>query len=375
MDVIGISIVVPTRGRSTLVARLLDSLDRAARAYGGEVEVLILDDSDEDEARRIREAVAAHCFATYVPSDPNVRRKRNNGIDRARHEVVLFVDSDCEATPELLREHSRLYAERNGDLGGVVGVTEFVGSDSAMWQVIQRTQFLNAFSFARRMETVPWATCTNTSYKTALLREVGGFDTSFPAKLGGDDVDLGLRVNAAGYKLYSNPSAVVFHARETWNSFAAVLSRAFRWGRMDLHLYHRKHADRITASMPRFVTLFLLLLCMSLAHAVILRRPLFLLFPWAWALLVLALQAFAAVRRSGETWRHFVHELAADALGLAFEAGTILEGLRYFDFSPLFRTVRRGPVLPVFENDEWRTQQWSMLIALLLLTTLIPFWV
>jgi cellulose synthase/poly-beta-1,6-N-acetylglucosamine synthase-like glycosyltransferase len=373
MDMSGISVVVPTRGRSALVARLLKSLESAARMYDGEVEVLILDDSEEDEMQQIRASVATHGFATCLPGDPSVRRKRNHGIERARYDVVLFVDSDCEVTPELFREHARMYAESNGDLGGVVGVTEFVGRDSAMWAVIQRTQFLNAFSFARRMQTVPWATCTNTSYKTALLRELGGFDTSFPARLGGDDVDLGLRVNAAGYKLYSNPSAVVFHTRETWNSFHAVLSRAFRWGRMDLHLYYRKHSDRITASMPRFGTLFLLLLLVSLAQALLLRRPAFLLLPWVWALFVLTLQAFATVRQSGEKWTHFFHELIADVLGLAFEAGTMIEGLRYFDIAPLFHTVRRGPVLPVFENHEWRTQQWSMLLALLLLTAVIPF--
>jgi glycosyltransferase involved in cell wall biosynthesis len=373
MEVSGFSVVVPTRGRPALVARLLESLESAARLYDGKIEVLILDDSEQTDAQQIRASVAAHNFVTYLPGDPSVRRKRNLGIDRSSHDVVLFVDSDCEVTPELFREHARTYAEDHGDLGGVVGVTEFVGRDSAMWAIIQRTQFLNAFSFARRMPTVPWATCTNTSYRTALLRDVGGFDTSFPARLGGDDVDLGLRVNAAGYKLYSNPDAVVFHTRETWSSFHAVLSRAFRWGRMDLHLYYRKHSDRITASMPRFGTLFLLLLLVSFVQAAFLRRPLFLLLPWIWTLLVLAFQAFATVRRSAEKWTHFFHELVADVMGLAFEAGTMIEGLRYFDIGPLFHTVRRGPVLPLFENHEWRTQQWSMLLALLILTAVAPF--
>ncbi|MFL5385031.1 MAG: glycosyltransferase family 2 protein [Longimicrobiaceae bacterium] len=368
----GIAVVVPTLGRPEHVEAMLASLAAAAAGYPGPVQVLVVDDSGEPDAARIRAACAAHPCAEYLRGEASVRRKRNQGVARAAHPIVLFVDSDCSAAPDLFHQHARPYAD-DAELAGVAGVTEFVGADGPMWRVIQSTQFLNAFSFARRMEYVPWATCSNVSYRREVLERLGGFETSFPFRLGGDDADLGIRVNAAGLRIRGNPQAVVFHARDTWSGPLKMARRAFRWGRMDLHLYYLRHRDRLAAGLPRFTTVLALVSAASVVQAVLARSPLPLALPLLWAALALLAQAAATAWSAGRSLRPLPRELMADLLGLCFEVGTAWEGLRRLDLRPFYLTVRRGPVLPVFQQREWVVQQWSMLLALAAALVALPW--
>jgi glycosyltransferase involved in cell wall biosynthesis len=366
----GISVVIPTRNRSKLISALLDSLNSAAKSYRGPSEIILIDDSSPDEAAIIR-MLCQQEGALYLAGPPSVRQKRNIGIQHATYPIVLFVDSDCQATTKLFGQHARIYLEAEKDVAGVVGVTEFVGRNSLMWNVISRTQFLNAFSFARRLDYAPWATCTNTSYLREVLNEVGGFEVGFPFRLGGDDVDLGLRLNKSGYRIKCNPEAEVFHTRETWDSFGAVWKRAFRWGRMDLHLYYRKHSDRTTPGLPKFSHIFLMLSLAGVILSIAKASAWHLLLPFVWAALSLVLQGVATVRVSQESWRYLPHEMLADMLGLAFEFGTVIEAIRRLEPSVFYKAIQRGPVLPGFVQSEWQVQTWSMWFAII--ATLILF--
>ena len=140
-------------------------------------------------------------------------------------------------------------------------------------------------------EYPPWATCSNTSYRREALEKLGGFETRWPARLGGDDTDLGLRLGKSGYRLRGNPDAVVLHSRATWNSFSAVWKRAFRWGRMDVHLYYRRHTDRVKLLLPGFRSLLILLVLASLVTAGLTLSAWPLLTPLAWFVLFVLLRA------------------------------------------------------------------------------------
>jgi len=362
-NLMGISVVIPTRNRARYVEDLLVSLRTAQDRFDGPSEVIVVDDSNPAEARAI-EASCQRFGARFLQGTPSVRQKRNLGIQEASFPIVLFVDSDCVAHEDLLQQHALTYQDADKTVAGVVGVTEFVGRESWRWEVVRRTQFLNAFSFARRMEFAPWATCSNTSYRREVLRQANGFETSFPFRLGGDDMELGIRLGKEGYKLKCNPAALVYHTRDTWESLSAVWRRAFRWGRMDLHVNHRKHRDRLGLGMPRFSQVFLLLAVSVAVQGALNQTARPLLLPFLWGAGTLVIQGLSTVRMKEEPWRDFFYELAADLLGLTFEFGTLLEGFRRLEPSALFKTVQRGPVLPGFDHREWVIQGWSMWLAI-----------
>ena len=366
---LGITVVIPTQNRSQYIESLLSSLDEAARSFQGRSEVILIDDSTPTEALLIEEACKRH-GTRFFTGGPSVRQKRNLGIEMAQYSIVLFIDSDCEATPGLFFQHAKTYLELekfNKNVAGVVGITNFVGPDSFMWQVIERTQYLNAFSFANRMEYVPWATCSNTSYRRDVLKELGGFETNFPFRLGGDNSDLGIRLNKAGYRIMSNPQAEVNHTRATWNNFMAIWKRAFRWGRMDVHLYFRRHKDRLIFGFPKFSNVFIALIMIAIIQLVLTLNWLCLLWPLLWAMIFLIIVAIQTTIAANEKWWFMIHELIADILGLAFEFGTIFEGIRSGEWDVLIKAVQRGPIL-ASTQQQFFFQPWAMWLSILVVT-------
>jgi len=245
-----ITVVTPVHGRCDLVERLLVSLAPAVEAFaraGGAAEVLLVDSSEGADARRIADLADRHC-ARVLRSANDVRRKRNLGVRHASGAVVLFVDSDCEADPGLLLEHAAGHGvERAPDgrpVAGVLGTVRLAGERTAAWRAAEAAGFCDGFAFAARYPQADWGPCANVSYRRALLLSIGGFREDWPRRLGGDDVELGLRVNGAGAAILCRPGAVVTHSRSTWARWPAVLERAWRWGAMDVHVRAAVPASR-----------------------------------------------------------------------------------------------------------------------------------
>jgi len=264
---IDFSVIIRTFGREAYVRKLLDSLSTGRLNYDGEVEVIVVDSSDQKAAQHIA-ASCKMCGAVYYKGKQNVRWKRNYGVRQSRFPVVMFIDSDCEVDSDLFKEHARVYKMGIDHLGGVYGLTRFVGKRTFLWKVIELTPFVDVFSFAERFPYVQWAIGNNISYYRSVFDEVGGFEEDFPFRLGGDDLDLSLRITTAGYLIKTNPRAITFHTRDTWNSWRAILGRAVRWGRMEYYICSR-HPHLVRRDLPRQESLFLLFSIFSLTLAVV----------------------------------------------------------------------------------------------------------
>ena len=103
-----ISIVIATKGRVKLLIELLESIRVARDNYPFQSEVLLIDDSSEADRKRIEEACGLYDAKMYYYS-PSVSGKRNFGVKMAVYDTILFLDSDCIATPHLLEEHAKQY--------------------------------------------------------------------------------------------------------------------------------------------------------------------------------------------------------------------------------------------------------------------------
>ena len=250
----GLSIVVATRGRVALLEDLLVSLDVARERVDVPTEVIIIDDSSPADADRIRALVMEH-DSRYVGFGPSVPAKRNLGVAESQYDIVVFLDSDCLATPDLLTEHLRMYDDPR--VGAVAGLLEFTGPDTWFWKVVESSPFVIFFGLPRVMNEVPWTPTANCSVRRDLFRTVGGFDETFPPKPGGEDVDLGLRLTAKK-TMRSNPKALVYHQKETWTTPRQMFARAWHYGSADFFLV-AKHPELVYPSYPRRVVIYLLM--------------------------------------------------------------------------------------------------------------------
>lgn len=272
----GLSVVIPTYGRVDLVRTLLASCLPAGARIDVPWEVIVVDTSPVPAAEQIR-AACAQWGARYVPGPPRVGAKRNRGAELARHEVVLFIDSDCAATPELFAEHLRAYRQ-DPPAGpvGVVGRTVMRGEEGLLWRVLSRShEYGIPYSWPRYFAELAWGTTANLSVRRSAFLTAGGFAEDTWTVAGGEDVDLCVRLGAAGGRLVGAPDAVVAHARSDIRGVRQISAKLLDYGRSDNWLVSR-FPDRVQwRANP--VVVVAAATAVGLATALARRR-------WRWAL-------------------------------------------------------------------------------------------
>jgi glycosyltransferase involved in cell wall biosynthesis len=112
-----ISVVIPTYNSGSKLALTLDTLVRSDTSDLDGVEVIVVDDGSPVPATPIVEARAVTApFSLRLIAQQNAgpASARNAGFRVARGEVVLFMDDDILAPPELLGQHVRAHRVRPG---------------------------------------------------------------------------------------------------------------------------------------------------------------------------------------------------------------------------------------------------------------------
>ncbi|MFJ4714344.1 glycosyltransferase family 2 protein [Streptomyces sp. NPDC088785] len=233
-----VSVVVPTLGHPDAVRRLLDSLRAAVAALprGREAELLIVDDSQGADRADIQKACRA-TGAVYLRGPRNVGAKRNTGVARSRFPLVLFVDSDCVATPSLLNDHIDAHNEHRAtdgeSIGAVAGPTVVEGAAQApAWRTVQHSVVVNApWNWPLHYDRLWWGATSNLSVRKDVFERVGGFDEHPYTVVGGEDVDFGVRLHAAGHRTLGDPRAVVMHATDGITKLSQFHRKLFLYGR------------------------------------------------------------------------------------------------------------------------------------------------
>jgi GT2 family glycosyltransferase len=231
----GISVVTPTRGRPQLVFRLLESLEAAGRRVSCPWETIVVDDSSAREARTIAALCTEH-GAVYLAGPRRVGAKRNLGARAARFELLLFLDSDCAADPELLAAHLEAHRRSDADVAAIAGPTLMSGEPFGHWRVVDELERYNPpYTWPLEYERVLWCATSNLSVRKAAFEQVGGFDEQTSTVVGGEDADFGVRLTNEGLGVGTSTEGVVHHARELPN-LRSVARRLSTYGVADKDL-------------------------------------------------------------------------------------------------------------------------------------------
>lgn len=189
-----ISVIVPTRNRAALLARLLESLSTLRYPSW---EAIVVDDGSTDDTPMVAEGFRVRGLPITYLYQPwaKMGSARNRAVSRARGEIVAFTDDDCLVDPGWLEAIAAAF-DAHPDALGVQGRT-----------VTIRTEMT---PFTRQVEQLeggqPYRTC-NIAYRTGIVRDLGGFD---PHLIRGEDVVMGMRVLERGPIVFA-PDAVVVH--------------------------------------------------------------------------------------------------------------------------------------------------------------------
>ncbi|MFE9674620.1 glycosyltransferase [Streptomyces sp. NPDC006259] len=228
-----VSVVVPTRDRTTRLLLTLTALGHQTLDRE-RFEVVLVDDAPERGAvDQVLSALPAGLpVRSATTGGRGVACARNTGARLARGELLLFLDDDTMATPGLLEAHLAAHRGTGATVvhGAVTDLSAFTLTpeprplrtaltgargrtiepatvadlDSAVPLLGPRRSFIErtARQVTRSPEYAPlrWLSCigTSTSVRRTVFEGVGGFDEHYGQLWGGEDLELGLRLAAAG---------------------------------------------------------------------------------------------------------------------------------------------------------------------------------
>ncbi|OGO43970.1 MAG: mycofactocin system glycosyltransferase [Chloroflexi bacterium RBG_16_60_22] len=268
-----VSIIIPVRDQPEDLAECLKSLE--ALDYPKEqIEIIVVDDGSEKEVapivppgvRVIRQAVARGPAAG-----------RNTGAAAAGGEILAFLDADCTAGKDWLKEIVPFF--RTATVGAVGGYVDGYYQESFLDRYEAVASSLNLgkrLLIEGRTGSSFYVPTANMLVTREAFKTAGGFKAGMHV---GEDVDFCWRMRDLGYSLLYVPFGRVAHKHR--HRLGKMLKRRGDYGTSEAALYGAHREKRKTFLAPVYTGLSFL----AATLAVLLLHP----YPLAAALLLFGL--------------------------------------------------------------------------------------
>ena len=252
------SVIIPVYNRPDEVRELLESLSKQTLK---DFEVRLIEDGSVNRCDTVAQEFDKDLNICYFYKENSGRSlTRNYGMERASGEYLIFFDSDC-IIPERYFEIVKARLEEDY-------VDCFGGPDAAhtSFSNLQKAISYSMTSFfttggirggKKGMEKFTPRTF-NMGFSKEVYKRVGGFKDMF-----GEDIDLSLRIQKAGFHTVLIRNAFVYHKRRvSFRSFYRQVS-VFGRARVDLYLLHPESLKIVHLLPAAFVLGSLILILLS----------------------------------------------------------------------------------------------------------------
>jgi GT2 family glycosyltransferase len=305
------SVVIPTYNRLPILQKCLQALEeQVLEPPVDRYEVVVVDDGSSDDT--------VSWLQAHAEAFPHVRlfcqehggpaQGRNRGVEEARGEVIVFIDSDLVVTSSFLVCHARAleaaWRQRGDRLSFTYGA------------VINTANFKAPTSEPHKLTDLSWAyfATGNVAIDRGLLERAGLFDPTFHL-YGWEDLELGERLRQLGVVLVRAPQAVGYHWHPalTLEQIPDLIRVERERARMAL-VFYRKHPTRRVRTIIQYTWFHRLLWELLTLGGLLNERSLKPMLAWLlrngqarWAMEVLRLplnrlgvrELFAEARRQG----------------------------------------------------------------------------
>jgi glycosyltransferase involved in cell wall biosynthesis len=207
-----VSIIIATKNRQDmLVTSIIAILQQAYCDF----EVIVVDTTGKP-----CEGLPSDPRLTYIsPTDAPGNRnwQRNVGLSRATGEIAVVCDDDIIPSPQWLDEMVAPYVDENvAGVGGRVIEGPDVAVRKTSGREVGYVSWWGQVEGEFRARTpglveVDHLKGCNLSFRSSVLRDIGGYDERIDGWAMRDETDVCVRIRQRGYKLLYSPTAVVEH--------------------------------------------------------------------------------------------------------------------------------------------------------------------
>lgn len=196
-----VTVAIPCYNGARYLERTIQSVLAQSRSAD---DIMVIDDGSTDGSANVTKSFPVRLIQHQ--RNKGLAEARNTAIAAARGDVLAFIDVDALADSDWLGVLLSGYVD--GTVGGVggQGVESVIRSRADRWRREHASQ-----SHGDRPKEVAFLFGLCMSFRLEALRTVGGFNPLF--RTNAEDMDIGLRLNAAGYRLRYLPGAKVYHQR------------------------------------------------------------------------------------------------------------------------------------------------------------------
>lgn len=234
------SVVIPTYNRQPILEKCLWAMEAQQFQPGQPIagyEIVVVDDGSTDHTvdwLNTNQVELPH-VRLFQQDHQGPAAARNLGVEQAKGDTIIFIDSDLVVTENFLQAHAdaliagqkQLGHDRLFTYGSVINTCNFDNPTSEPFKV---TDFSAAY-FATG----------NVAIDRKWLEQAGLFDTRFQL-YGWEDLELGVRLKQLGLKLIKCPAAAGYHWHPPFNldQIPRMIDREIQRGRMGV-LFYQKH--------------------------------------------------------------------------------------------------------------------------------------
>ena len=275
------SFIVPLYNRPDEIDELLDTMTRLTYT---DFEVVVVEDGSVDEKKseeivdgyRDRLDIQYFCKPNSGPG-----LTRNYGMERARGEWFIILDSDIIMPPDYF-DHVESFLQAHPDVDCYGGPDAAHESFDDLNKAISysMTSFLTTGGIRGRKKQAAGQYHPR-SFNMGLKREVFEATQGFAFTRQGEDIDFSIRILDKGFKIALIPDAVVFHKRRA--TFRKFYRQVFNFGQARWGLYKMYPKTlKLAHLFPSVFVLYLLSIPLVVGLSVGWQLPWF--FPVVWAL-------------------------------------------------------------------------------------------
>lgn len=202
-DVSLVSIIIPVKDDAQRLERCLEALDQ--QTYGGDVEILVIDNGSSDHPERVVDRFARARFLREPAHGSYAAR--NAGLREAQGQVLAFTDSDCIPAPDWLEVGVRAI-QAAGEDAFVGGRVELFAKDPEHPNPGEVWDLRQGFHQQRYIEQEHFSATASLFVHRSAFDRAGPFQQEFVSS---GDREWGNRATANGLKGRYVPDLLTRH--------------------------------------------------------------------------------------------------------------------------------------------------------------------